>query len=268
MSVADGASSWCTHAFPACRHADGTISSSSVLDVRRMASEDSEEVSPGLLALHRLRDLNDLRHALTREVMARIDQLHALRELLEVTLLRRVHRMRPKERDDLSDQIRPPAHHIAIQVLAMVVVPLVREYLSHPEEALELVQTRCALRTLRHHKLVSHLIAGSVAAPASSATLADETDREATFSVYKTNNPAFLPQPFLLVFRTVRIVTAHHRSVRRVPDGYSGFPAYSRMQSMLLPAWWATIYLRTVIVTAAVYRGLASVLRVAPNTST
>src|SRR5690242_10290091 len=71
----------------------------------------------------------------------------------------------------------------------------------------------------------------------------------------------WLPQPFLLVFRTVRIVTAHHRSVRRVPDGYSGFPAYSRMQSTLLPVWWATIYLRTVIVTAAVYRGLALVLR-------
>jgi hypothetical protein len=115
---------------------------------------------------------------------------------------------------------------------------------------------------------MSHLVAGSVAASARPAALADEADREASFSVYKTNNPAFLPQPFLLVFRTVRIVTAHHRSVGRVPDGYSGFPAYSRMQSTLLPVWWATIYLRTVIVTAAVYRGLASVLRVAPNTST
>jgi hypothetical protein len=56
------------------------------------------------------------------EVMARIDQLDALRKLLEVALLRRMHRMRPKERNDLRDQIRPPAHHIAIQVLAVVVV--------------------------------------------------------------------------------------------------------------------------------------------------
>ena len=130
------------------------------------------------------------------------------------------------------------------------------------------MQARHALRALRDHKLVSHLVAGSVAVSAEPAVLADEADREATFSVYKTNNPAFLPQPFLLVFRTDQIVTVHHLSGGRVPDGYSGFPAYSRMQSMLLPAWWATIYLRTVIVTAAVYRGLASVLRVAPNTST
>ena len=77
-----------TRAFPACRHADGTISSSSVLDVRRMASEDSETVGPGLLAVHRLRDLDDLRQACTRKVLARVDQLETLRKLLEVPLLR------------------------------------------------------------------------------------------------------------------------------------------------------------------------------------
>jgi hypothetical protein len=231
----------CVHrAFPACRHADGTISSSSVLDVRRMASEDSEKVGPGFLPVHRLCDLDDVRQPLTREVMASIDQLNAFREFLEIALLRRMHRMRPEERNDLRDQIRPPAHHVAIQVLVVVVVPLIREHLAHSEEAHELDQARHALRALRDHELVSHLIAGSVAASASPTTLADKTDREATFSVYKTNNPAFLPQPFLLVFRTVRIVTVHHRSVGRVPDGYSGFPAYSRMQSTLLPVWWAT----------------------------
>ena len=128
----------------------------------------------------------------------------------------------------------------------MVVVPLVCEYLSYPEEALELTQTGHALRALRHGELMSHLIAGSVAASATPATLADEADREASFSVYETNNPALLPQPFLLVFRTARIVTVHDRSLGRVPDGCSGFPAYSRMQSTLLPVRWATIYLRTV----------------------
>jgi hypothetical protein len=49
-----------------------------------------------------------------------------------------------------------------------------------------------------------------------------------------------LPQPFLLVFRTVRIFTAHILSMERVPDGYSGFPAYSRMQSATLLLQWAT----------------------------
>ena len=46
--VPEADSAPCYHVVPACRHADGTISSSSVLDVRRMASEDSEEFRPGL----------------------------------------------------------------------------------------------------------------------------------------------------------------------------------------------------------------------------
>src|SRR5919198_3155806 len=48
-----------------------------------------------------------------------------------------------------------------------------------------------------------------------------------------------------------------------VPVGFSGFPAYSRMLSVALLPHRATnvCHLRTVIVTAAVYRGLASVLR-------
>jgi hypothetical protein len=48
---------------PACRHADGTISSSGVPDVRRMASEDSDQVLSGLAVIHRLRDLSDLDQA-------------------------------------------------------------------------------------------------------------------------------------------------------------------------------------------------------------
>src|SRR5205085_9433698 len=68
-----------TRAFPACRHADGTISSSSVLDVRRMASEDSDQLSSGLLAIHRLSDLRDVR-------MSCVDHLDAAGELLEVPL--------------------------------------------------------------------------------------------------------------------------------------------------------------------------------------
>jgi hypothetical protein len=47
-------------AAPACRHADGTISSPCVQGVRRMASEDSDQLCPGLTAIHRLGDLRDL----------------------------------------------------------------------------------------------------------------------------------------------------------------------------------------------------------------
>lgn len=44
----------------ACRHADGTISSSGVPDVWRMASEDSDQLVPGFSSIHRLSDLSDL----------------------------------------------------------------------------------------------------------------------------------------------------------------------------------------------------------------
>jgi len=64
-----------------------------------------------------------------------------------------------------------------------------------------------------------------------------ETDREASFSVYKTNNPASADQPFLLIFRTVQIVTEHRANLCRVPDGYTGFPAYSQMLNPLVTKW-------------------------------
>ena len=141
-----------------------------------MASEDSEQVGPGLLAIHRLRDLHDVGQSLSGEMVASIDELDTLRKLLEVAMLRRMQPMRPEERNDRRDQIRTPAHNVAIQVLAVVVVPLISDYLSHPEKALEFVQARHALRALRDCKLVSHLIAGSVAGSAPSATLAYEAD--------------------------------------------------------------------------------------------
>jgi hypothetical protein len=83
---------------------------------------------------------------------------------------------------------------------------------------------------------VSHLISGLVASPASPIWLSNKADREASLSVYKTNNPASPYQPFLLIFRTIRIVTAldHYFSLGRVPDGYTGFPAYSRMLTVTL----------------------------------
>jgi hypothetical protein len=70
-----------------------------------------------------------------------------------------------------------------------------------------------------------YLVAGPVAAPALPVWLPDKANREASFSIYKTDNPAKRDQPFLLVFRTDRIVTAHRRKLARVPDGYTGFPS-------------------------------------------
>ena len=116
---------------------------------------------------------------------------------------------------------------------------------------------------------MEHLIAGLVASSARPVRLPDEADREASFSVYKTNNPAELDQPFLLIVRTRHVVTM----VNVLSDGtmssagYSEFPAYGQMRTALLPVRGAAIYLRTVIVTAAVYRGLALRLRPKANLS-
>ena len=71
----------------------------------------------------------------------------------------------------------------------MAVIALVDKHLAHTEECLELMKRSGALRALRHHEPVAHLVASPVAVSAPSSTLVDGPDREATFSVYKTNNP-------------------------------------------------------------------------------
>jgi hypothetical protein len=114
-----------------------------------------------------------------------------------------------------------------------------------------------------------HLIAGLVALPARPARLPDEADREASFSVYKADYPAKLDQSFLLIVRTRHVVTIVNAEsdVTMSSAGYSEFPAYSQMHTALLPARGAANYLRTVIVTAAVYRGLGLKLRPKANLS-
>ena len=146
----------------------------------------------------------------------------------------------------------------------MVVISLVGDDASHSEEVHKLIETRSALRALRHGELMSHLIAGFVAFPARSVMLPNKTDGEATLSVYKTNNPAKLDQSFLLISCTRHIVTVPPTWDGTRSAGFSGVPAYGQMLTVRLPARRAAIYLRTVIVTAAVYRGLASLLRVKP----
>ena len=119
-------------------------------------------------------------------------------------------------------------------MLLVVVMPPVDADCTDTEETLHIVQRADAFGALNNYKTVSHLISGSVAFPARPVWLPDKADEEASLSVYKTNNPASPDQPFLLIFRTVRIVTAHRYILGRVPDGYSGFPAYSRMLTVTL----------------------------------
>jgi hypothetical protein len=225
-----------------------------------MVSEDSDQIMSGLSAIHRLSNLRDIRQTRPGPMGTDVDHLDTARELLEITLLRRMHRVRDEEGDDRLDQILPPAHHIAVQVLRVVVVSPVGDDATHIEEIPKLVKTRGAPCALRHRELVGHLIASLVAFSAGPIWLPDKPDGEASLSVYKTYNPAELNQPFLLVFCTHGIVTVQPAWDGTRSLGYSVFPAYSQMRTAQLPVRGATNYLRTVIVTAAVYRGLASLL--------
>jgi hypothetical protein len=188
-----------------------------------MASEDSDQLLPGLSPVHRLRDLCDLDEPLGTQMTIALDDVEARDELLEVRLLRGVKRIPAKERHDHLAEIDPSPDDEAEQVLVVVVVATIRYDLAHPEELTQLVERVDAGCALRNRELVSHLVAGLVAGSTSAALLADEADREASFSVYKTDDPAKPNQPFLLVFRTIQIVTAHESTLERVPDGYTGF---------------------------------------------
>ena len=231
-----------------------------------MVSEDSDQLVSGFLAVHRLSDLRDLDQPHRGQVMTAVDQLNTPCELLEVLLLRGTHRILLKERYDRFQQILALPHDVTIQVLFVVVVSPIDDNLTNPEEFTQFIQTGYAFGTLRNRKLMSHLKAGSVAFTTYPIILPDKADGEAPFSIYKTNNPATSDQPFLLIARTGRIVTAHTLLYGRVPPDTPGFPAYSQMLTTLLPARRAAnIYLRTVIVTAAIDQRFSRQLRQAPK---
>lgn len=81
-----------------------------------------------------------------------------------------------EERDDRLQQIAPLTHDIAVQVFPVVVVPVVDEHLTHSEGLMELVKAGETSLTLRHDELVSHLVAGLVAAPTRPAWLPNKSD--------------------------------------------------------------------------------------------
>jgi hypothetical protein len=180
-------------------------------------------------------------------VSTRRNHRHATGELLEVVSLRAQQRVPLEERNYRLQQILPPSHDVSVQMLAVIVVPLVLEHLTYTEELAELMKARRAARTLRNHELMRDLPAGSVSASASAAILANESDREASFSVYKTNNPATPDQSFLLIFRITRhVVTVDITSDVSSSAGYPGFPAYSQMRTAPLPAQGAANCLKNI----------------------
>ena len=184
--------------------------------------------------VHGFSNFSNFEQSLGRQMPTAMADFHAPRELLEVALLRSSKRIHSEKRDDHPKEIVSLAHDVTMQVLLVVVVPPVDADSADTKEALYIIQRADTFGALNDYETVGHLISGLVAFSARSARLPNEADGEASLSVYKTNHPASPDQPFLLIFRTVRIVTAHEHILGRVPDGYSGFPAYSRMLTVTL----------------------------------
>ena len=106
----------------------------------------------------------------------------------------------------------------------MVVTPPVDVHPSHSEELAQLLETVNATGALCHDEVVRYLVSGRVASSARTVWLPHEANREASFSVYKTDHPATeLDQPFLLVFRTRHVVTVDIASDVTSSAGYTGF---------------------------------------------
>ena len=107
------------------------------------------------------------------------------------------------------------------------------------------------------------------------AVLLDGT-AEAAFAVDEADDPLLDSWPFLLIARTRRIVTEHaFYHTRSVPRDARVFQhlasctldVTAKRGSVEAPCLETSVHLRTVIVTAAVYRGLGSELRLAANPS-
>ena len=172
-----------------------------------MASEDSDQLMLRCPPIHRLDDLSNLNQTVDIKMSTARYQLHAARKLLKVTLLRRPQRVRFEERDYRSSKVVPAVHDELAQVRAVVVVALVDVYAAHAEEALELLQCRPATDTLRHNEPMRDLVTSFVASATLPTLLPDESDGEATLSVYKVSDPAELNQSFLLISWAQHIVT-------------------------------------------------------------
>ncbi len=72
------------HLAPACRHADGTISSPTSVGVWRAVSEDSDHFSTRLAVIHGFCDLGDPHDSTCSEMYVEVHETNTLRELGEV----------------------------------------------------------------------------------------------------------------------------------------------------------------------------------------
>ena len=176
-----------------------------------MVSEDSQGLG-WFPVIHRLGDLRDLDDSIHREVTTEFHQLDDPYELLEVQPLRSSQWVLSKEGNDPGADIIESVDIVPEQILPVIVTSSVAIDSAAPEEPnqfLESITTRLSLYDIErrsHLPTESHLVT-----PIDGAA-------EAAFSIHETHNPSCGLEPFLLVFRTRRIVTAHVMTLERGTD--------------------------------------------------
>ena len=206
-----------------------------------MASEDSDQVLPGCLPIHRFNDFRDFHETADITMPAVREHSHAQRELLKVALLSRSKRVGLEERNNRSHKILPAIDNELAQVLAVIVLTFIDVHTTHAEEPFELLKRRSTAHALGHNKSMRDLVPGLVAFAVRPTWLPNEPNGEAPLSVYEASNPAKPNQSFLLITCTQHIITVPPTWDGTRSVGYSGFPAYSQMHSARLPARGAAI---------------------------
>jgi hypothetical protein len=197
--------------------------------VRRMASEDSVCLHPMRPAItpasiHGDGQSPERLKTLRAQVLTSIHRSNNSGEDEEVLLLTAQKRLRLEEGNHLCQEIAPfPDHEHQSGVLRSA---MVLAYPSAAEPSQYQVQDLTPLRILADMELRNELPLG----PRPRIPLDGDVKRP--FSVDVTRNVGI--QPFLLIDRTCRIVTAHVQRVIATSDmassaGFSVFPAFSRI---------------------------------------
>jgi len=176
-----------------------------------MVSEDSQHLR-WLPMVHRLHDLRDLDETGHREVPTENEEVDDLGELGEVSSLRRSQRVSLEERNDHASQLGQSIDRVRSEMLPMVVVAAVDVDVPAAEEPSHLLEHVATRLTLDDGELRAHLPSELHRA------LSIDGATEAAFPIYETHQPCGGEEPFLLIFRTLCIVTDVH--VTTLHTGY------------------------------------------------
>jgi hypothetical protein len=168
-----------------------------------MVSEDSQGFGR-LPMVHRLSDLCDLDEPGDGEMPSKGHHGDDQCELLEVLSLRRSQRVLPEERNDRVSKVGEPLHAIPEEVFLVIVVPAVPVHPAASEEACKILEHVPARCSLDDGKLRASL-------PSQSHRVASvDGTAETSLSVHEPDDPSDRLESFLLIFRTLHIVTARH----------------------------------------------------------